>query len=127
VIYAATSVPSTDFFVRLIDVHPDGRAYNVFQIYATAPFRSHWAKRVTTGQNGERIGKAEIWLPPTSVLFNAGHRIRVEISSAYSPVFRGLNAEPGTEMTATRWNVARQTIYHDRSHPSHVILPVIPH
>jgi putative CocE/NonD family hydrolase len=126
VIYAATSAPSTDFFVRLIDVHPDGRAYNVFQIYATAPFRSHWAKEVTTGPGGERVRKAEIWLPPTSVRFGAGHRIRVEISSAYAPPFRGLNVEPGTELTATRWNVARQTIYHDRERPSHVILPVIP-
>jgi len=125
VLYVATSAPSSDFLVRLLDVHPDGKAYNVFGSFLN-PYRTHWAKEVEAGPDGARIVKAEITLPPTSVEFQKGHRIRVEIASAAAPTVRGLNVEPGAEATATEWNVAQQTIFHDRAHPSHVVLPVIP-
>jgi len=125
VLYVATSAPSTDFLVRLLDVHPDGTAYNMFLTYAN-PYRTHWAKEVEEGPEGTRIIKAEMALPPTGVLFQPRHRIRVEISSAAAPRVRGLNVEPGTEPYATKWNVAKQTIYHDQAHPSHIVLPVIP-
>ncbi len=126
VLYVATSAPSTDFFARLLDVHPDGKPYNMFYTYVANPYRTHWAKDIETARDGTRIIKAEIALPPTSVLFQTGHRIRIEISSASAPRYRGLNVEGGMEPYATRWNVARQTIYHDRAHPSHIVLPVIP-
>ncbi len=125
IIYVATSAPSTDLIVRLIDVYPDGRPYNMFLTYAN-PYRTHWAKEVDKATDGTRIIKADIWLPPTGVAFRAGHRIRVEISSASAPSARGLNVETGTEPSALRWNVAKQTIYHDKAHPSHIVLPVIP-
>ncbi len=137
VLYVSTSAPSTDFFVRLLDVHPDGKIFPAFITWSSGPFRTHWSKDVETAADGTRIVKAEIMLPPTSILFKPGHRIQVEISSsqeidgsalgiAKKFGFRGLNVEPGTEATATKWNVARQTIYHDQAHPSHMLLPVIP-
>jgi putative CocE/NonD family hydrolase len=125
VLYLATSAPSTDLFVNLLDVHPDGAGYNLFNTF-TAPYRTHWAKEVENGPNGIRIIKAEISLYPTANVFLPGHRIRVEISSAAAPSVRGLNVEGGTEPSATKWNLAEQTIYHDRAHPSHIVLPVIP-
>jgi putative CocE/NonD family hydrolase len=125
VLYLTTSAPSTDLIVRLLDVGPDGKAYNTFLTYS-GPFRTHWAKDVETGPDGKRIIKAEIQLPPTSVVFRPGHRIRVEISSAAAPRIRGLNVEPGAEATATKWNVAEQAIYHDATHASHIVLPVVP-
>ena len=125
VLYVATSAPSSDFLVRLLDVHPDGKAYNVFGSFLN-PYRTHWAKAVEAGPDGARIVKAEIVLPPTSVEFQQGHRIRVEIASSAAPTVRGLNVEPSAEATATKWNVAQQTIFHDRAHPSHILLPVIP-
>jgi putative CocE/NonD family hydrolase len=124
-VYIATSAPSTDLFVRLLDVHPDGKAYNMFYTYAVNPFRTYWSKDVETTADGTKIVKAELALPPTSVLFQSGHRIRVEITSAGAPPYRGLNVEPGTEATATHWNIANQTIYHDAAHPSHIVLPII--
>jgi putative CocE/NonD family hydrolase len=125
VLYVATSAPSTDFLVRLIDVHPDGKAYNTFGSFLNA-FRTPWAKEVEEGPEGLRIFKAELRLPPTSILFHQGHRIRVEVASAAAPTVRGLNVAAGTEPNATKWNVAEQTIYHDQAHPSHIVLPVIP-
>ncbi len=136
VLYVATSAPSTDLLVRLFDVHPNGAAFPMFYTYAD-PWRTHWSKDVETAADGTRIIKAEIALPPTSVLFQTGHRIRVEITSsnqidggnigaAKRFGAHGLNVEPGTEATATQWNVAHQTVYHDQAHPSHMVLPVIP-
>lgn len=135
VLYVATTAPSTDFLVRILDVHPDGKSYSVFNA-GVPPYRTHWAKNVETARDGTRIIKADMSLYPTSNLFRAGHRIRVEISSSFMvdarnfglPIYgsRGLNVEPGTEPYATKWNVAEQTLYHDTAHPSHVVLPVIP-
>ena len=133
--YVATSAPSTDFLVRLLDVYPDGKVYNL-AIPGVPPYRTYWSKNVEITADGTRIVKANIMLYPTGNLFAAGHRIRVEISSSWMadgnkfglPKFgsRGLNVEAGTEPYATKWNVAEQSIYHDSAHPSHLLLPVIP-
>jgi putative CocE/NonD family hydrolase len=132
--YVATSAPSTDLLVRLVDVHPDGKAYALSST-SVPPYRTFWSKNVESAADGARIIKANIMLDPTSNVFATGHRVRVEISSSvlidgaslgltkYGA--RGLNVEPGTEPYATKWNVAHQTFYHDKTHPSHVVLPVI--
>ena len=60
-------------------------------------------------------------------MFGKGHRIRVEVSSSYFPYYlRNLNT--GADNLALEMGavVARQKIYHDGMHPSHVLLPVIP-
>ena len=134
-LYVATSAPSTDLLPRLIDVYPDGKAYNLSN-GGVPPYRTYWSKNVETTADGTRIVKANIILYPTGNLFAAGHRIRVEISSSFlvdgatlglaKYGARGLNVEPGAEPYATKWNVAEQSIYHDNAHPSHIVLPVIP-
>jgi len=123
VMYVSTSAPATDFFVRLMDVHPDGKSYPVFYTYAN-PYSTRGLKAVGGGVDNSKILKCEIELPPTSNLFFKGHRIRVEISSSAYPLFRNLNIE-GDVANATEYNVATQTIYHDKIHPSHIILPII--
>jgi putative CocE/NonD family hydrolase len=134
-LYVATSAPSTDLLVRLLDVYPDGKAYALSGT-SVPPYRTYWSKNVEVTADGTRIVKANIMLYPTGNLFAAGHRIRVEISSSFvidgaslgltKYGARGLNVEAGTEPYAAKWNVAQQTIYHDRAHPSQVVLPVIP-
>ena len=67
-----------------------------------------------------------IALYPTSLVFQRGHRIRIDISSSNFPRF---DANPNTyePLNAnTRWRIAANAIYHDPEHPSHVVLPVIP-
>ena len=74
-------------------------------------------------------GKAErfeidLWV--TSNLFKRGHRIRLEISSSNFPRF-DRNPNSGKPFgTDTELISAKQTIFHDTEHPSHLILPVIP-
>jgi predicted acyl esterase len=51
----------------------------------------------------------------------------VEVSSSYFPYYlRNLNTGADNVGLETGSVVARQTIRHDASHPSHVVLPVIP-
>ncbi len=72
------------------------------------------------------IYQVRIRLPPTSNLFAAGHRIRVDISSSNFPRF-DLNPNTGEPMGRhTHTVVAHNTIHLDREHPSRVVLPIIP-
>ena len=67
-----------------------------------------------------------ITLPPTSNLFDVGHRIRVDISSSNWP---RLDVNPNTGEPIGRHThqvVAEQTVYVDAERPSHIVLPVIP-
>jgi putative CocE/NonD family hydrolase len=124
VLYAAGTGPDTDWTAKLVDVHPDGRAFNLCDGILRA---RHRQSRDNPGliQPGE-IYRYEIDLWVTSNAFLPGHKIRVEISSSNFPRFdRNLNTgEPFG--TGTTWQRATQTVYHDGEHPSHVLLPVIP-
>jgi putative CocE/NonD family hydrolase len=58
--------------------------------------------------------------------FLPGHRIRIDLSSSASPAVAP-NPNTGRPIgTDTSARVARQTVYHDRAHPSHLVLPVLP-
>ena len=72
------------------------------------------------------IEKYELDLWATSNVFKKGHRIRVEVSSSNFPRFnRNLNT--GDPFFADTHAVkANQLIHHDVTHPSHIVLPVIP-
>jgi putative CocE/NonD family hydrolase len=63
---------------------------------------------------------------PTSNVFNSGHRLRLDVSSSNFPRF-DLNANTGEPIgQETHTEVAQNTVWHDREHPSHLVLPVIP-
>ena len=68
----------------------------------------------------------QIALPPTSNLFAAGHRIRLDISGSNFARF-GLNPNTGEPMGRHTHSVAVQNAVHfDTDHASHVVLPIIP-
>ena len=72
-----------------------------------------------------RVYRVRIALPPTSNLFKAGHRIRIDIASSNFPRF-DVNPNTGEPMGRhTRTVEARNTVYTDRDHPSHVVLPIV--
>ncbi len=67
-----------------------------------------------------------ITLPPTSNLFAAGHRIRVDVSSSNFPRL-DLNPNTGEPLGKhTRTVVAHQTVFHDAERASRVVLPLVP-
>ncbi len=124
ILYAASTAQDTDWTAKLVDVHPDGRAFNLCDGIVRARYRESRdnPSLIKPGQ----IYRYEIDLWVTSNAFLPGHRIRVEISSSNFPRFdRNLNTgEPFG--AGTRLIKATQTVYHDKAHPSHVLLPVIP-
>jgi putative CocE/NonD family hydrolase len=86
-------------------------------------FRAGWEEEslMEPGQ----VYLVQIDLPPTSNLFQAGHRLRVDISSSNFP---RLDINPNTGEPLGRHThtiVAHNTLHLDRHHPSHLLLPVI--
>ena len=124
VLYAASSAPDTDWVIKLVDVYPDGRAIVLADGIRRARYRGG---RVAPEliQPGE-VYRYEVELAPTSNVFMAGHRIRVDVTSSNFPRFdRNLNT--GEDIgTGTRIETARQTIFHTVDYPSHLVLPIIP-
>lgn len=116
VLYVATTAPNTDFTAKLVDVHPDGSAYNVSEGITRRSFES------TTGASLEI--QVDLW--PTSMLFKKGHRLRLEVSSSNYPRF-DRNPNTGRPIASETSPVpATQRVYHDPANPSRLILPVIP-
>jgi putative CocE/NonD family hydrolase len=124
ILYAASSAKDTDWTAKLVDVHPDGRAFNLCDGIIRARYRD--SRENPSLIRPDKIYRYEIDLWVTSNVFLPGHKIRVEISSSNFPRFdRNLNTgEPfGTGTTLIK---ATQKIYHDKENPSHILLPVIP-
>ena len=123
-LFGSSSAVDTDFIVKLVDVYADGFAQNLCYGIVRARFRDGFdrIKLMTPGE----VYKFTIELLPTSNLFKAGHRIRVDISSSDFPNF-DRNHNTGREDWADpELKIAHQSILHDASHPSCITLPVIP-
>jgi putative CocE/NonD family hydrolase len=123
VLFAASSAPDTDWTAKLLDVHADGRAFNLCDGIVRASHRESPGRPLRA--RAQEVYRYEIDLAVTSNVFLAGHKIRVEVSSSNFPRFdRNLNTgEPFG--AGTTWITATQTIYHDEKHPSHILMPVI--
>ena len=124
VVYAASSARDTDFTAKLVDVYPNGYAMNVAQGIQRARYRDSWD--TPTLLEPGKVYEYTIDLWSTSNRFQKGHRIRLEIASSNFPQFdRNPNTGNAFGQDA-ELQTAEQTIYHDREHPSHILLPVIP-
>jgi putative CocE/NonD family hydrolase len=122
-LYASSSAVDTDFTAKLVDVWPNGFAQNLTEGILRARYRTSQEKPefMTPGE----IYKLTIDLWATSNVFLSGHKLRLEVSSSNFPRFdRNLNTGEDAAR-ATRWAKATNTIYHDREHPSTLILPVV--
>ena len=98
-IYASTSAPDTDFLVRLIDVEPDGTAWNLTDGIIRARFRNGIYDPPELLEPGE-VFAYEIELLPTSNVFLAGHRIAVHVTSSSFPMYdRNPNTATGRAWT----------------------------
>ena len=124
VLWISSSAPDTDFTGKLIDVAPDGSARTLTDGILRARYRNGPSapELLTPGEPVE----LRIDLLATSNVFLSGHRIRLEVSSSNFPRF---DRNPNTAApfgTESRLRPAEQHVYHDRSRPSHLLLPVVP-
>jgi putative CocE/NonD family hydrolase len=129
-VFAATSATDTDFVARLVDVYPDGRAIvvtdGVIRASEREAFPAPGVIRPAEPRPVEpgRIYEYAIDLWASGITFQAGHRVRVQITSSCFPRWdRNPNTgESGAD--SARTEVARQRIFHDPERPSHVTLTV---
>lgn len=125
-LYAATTAPDTDFVARLCDVFPDGTSRLLAEGIIRARYRqgTDQARPIIPNE----VYEYPIDLVATSNVFLPGHRVRLDIMSASFPRFdRNLNSgRPLGEDTLAEAQAAQQTIFHDSSRPSHILLPMIP-
>jgi hypothetical protein len=123
-LFASTSAKDTDFTAKLLDVWPNGFAQNLTEGILRLRYRNS-VDRPELARPGE-IYHVIVDLWATSNVFLAGHRLRLEISSSNFPRFdRNLNTGED-QATSTRMQPATNTIYHDKEHPSALVLPIVP-
>ena len=115
--------PDTDLIVRLCDVYPDSRSIPVTEGALRLRFRNPSGPVVGVLMTPGQTYEIELALWPTSIIFNAGHRLRVDVTSSSDPRFDP-NPNTGDALRANRTTaVATVTILHDQAHPSRIILP----
>jgi hypothetical protein len=123
ILYVSSSAVDTDFTAKLVDVYPDGRAFNILEAILRARHREGLDREVwmETG----KVYRVEIPLGATSNVFGKGHRIRLEVSSSNFPRFdRNLNLG-GDNAAQVRWAVARNAVHYGPQFQSRLILPVV--
>ncbi len=128
-LWASSSAPDTDFTAKLVDVSPcpngncAGFARNIQDGIVRA--RNRIPGKVSLLKPGE-VYEFVIDLSVTSNVFKSGHRIRLEISSSNFPRFDRNPNTGHTASTSADLKPAMQTVFHDATRPSHILLPVIP-
>jgi hypothetical protein len=125
VLHASSSARDTDFTAKLVDVAADGRATSV----SDGILRSRYRESLSAPsplRPGE-VYQLPISLGATAIVFAAGHRIRLEISSSNFPRFDRNTNSGGTiaEEGTSDMRPALNQVHHRTGHPSRLILPVI--
>ena len=125
-VYLATDAPDADLWVKVLDVGPDGTAYNLMAPGSDV-IRASYRDR-TARQSFLRADSVYLLRVPGLLVGNAfkqGHRIRVYVMSAFAPNYTRNLQTGASETASSRTRSARITIYHDATHPSRIILPVL--
>ena len=122
-LYVSSDVKDTDFTVKIIDVYPDGRAYNLDETIQRARYRDGYDKEIFMDKG--KVYKVSLSPMSTSNYFKKGHRIRIEVSSSNFPRFaRNLNTG-GNNYDEKTGVVATNNIHYSENYPSQIRIPVI--
>jgi putative CocE/NonD family hydrolase len=129
-LWIASSALDTDFTAKLVDEIPPNADYplgfdlNIGDSILRARYR-HSLENPRLMRPGE-VYPITITLYPTANVFKKGHRLRLDVSSSNYPRF-DVNPNTGDPLgTYRRLSIANNTVFHDASHPSSIVLPVIP-
>lgn len=122
-LHLSSDAKDTDVTIKLIDVYPDGKAYNLDETIQRVRYREGYDKEVMMEE-----GKVyEIKMTPmsTSNYFEKGHQIRIEVSSSNFPRFdRNLNTG-GNNFDESTGVIATNSIHHGTKSLSRIVLPVV--
>ena len=122
-LYVSSDVKDTDFTVKLIDVYPDGKAYNLDETIQRVRYREGYDKEVFMEKG--KVYKLPVSPMTTSNYFAAGHRIRIEVSSSNFPRFsRNLNTG-GNNYDEKESVIAHNKVHHSAIYPSQIVFPIV--
>ena len=123
-LYVSSDVKDTDVTAKLIDVQPDGTAYNLDETIQRLRYRDGDNKQVWLEKG--KVYKVTLTPMNTSNLFAAGHKIRLEVAGSNFPRFdRNLNTG-GNNYDETTSVIAHTQIHHSPQYPSTITLTVVP-
>lgn len=123
-LFVSSDAKDTDFTVKLVDVYPDGRAYNLDETIQRVRYREGYDKEVF--MEGGKVYEVTLGPLNTSNWFAPGHRIRIEVSSSNFPRFdRNLNTG-GRNYDEKVPVTAHNAVHSGRAAPSRVTLTVVP-
>lgn len=121
-LYVSSNARDTDFTIKLLDVYPDGTAYNLDETIQRARYREGYDKEVFMEKGN--VYPLELTPMATSNYFEKGHKIRIEISSSNFPRFaRNLNTG-GNNYDESEAFVAQNKVHHSKKYPSQIRLPI---
>jgi len=122
-LYLSSDVKDTDVTIKLIDVYPDGKAYNLDETIQRVRYREGYEKEVFMEKGN--VYKVKLSPMSSSNYFATGHHIRIEVSSSNFPRFeRNLNTG-GNNYDESVGVVAQNQIHHSKKYPSVVRLPIV--
>ena len=123
VLQVSSSALDTDFMAKLVDVYPDGRAFNIQEGALRMRHREGLDQEVL--MEPETVYEVTLDLNVTSNYFAKDHRIRLEITSSSFPRFeRNLNTGKDNH-NGEEWLVAKNKVHSSKERLSYVSLPVI--
>jgi predicted acyl esterase len=125
-LYVSSDAKDTDFTVKVIDVYPDGRAYNLDESIQRMRYRDGYDKPPLWIEP-DKVAKVILQPLTTSNYFDAGHRLRLEVSSSSFPLYeRNLNTG-GRNYDETEGVTAHNVVHHSVQYPSTLTITVIRH
>jgi len=123
-LYVSSDAKDTDFTVKVIDVLPDGTAYNLDDTIQRARYREGYDKPPVWMEKG-KVYKATLAPIQTSNYFAPGDSLRIEVSSSDFPRFdRNLNTG-GNNYDESKGVIAHNEVHHSDEYPSSVTLSVV--
>lgn len=123
-VWLRSDTPDLDIAVRLTDVYPDGRSMLVADGIQRARMRCGDDREcfLTPDEPTELV--VDLW--STALVFNVGHRIRVDVSGSNYPRFE-VNPNDGRDPGSMAGAItARPRIMLGGAHASRLELPVVP-
>jgi len=123
-LYVSSDAKDTDVTVKVLDVYPDGRAYNLDESIQRMRYRDGYDKPLAWIEPG-KVYKVTLQPLTTSNYFAPGHRLRIEVSSSNFPRFdRNLNTG-GNNYDESKGVVAHNAIHHSKQYPSQITVTVV--
>lgn len=122
-LFFSTSVKDTDLMLKLVDVYPDGRAFNILDTGQRLRYRDGIGreKLMTPGQ----VYRLTLGQMALASHFAPGHRLRIEISGTNFPEYERNMNTGGSNFDESHPIIAHDRVWHDRARASFIELPVV--